>query len=76
VHGVRSCLTALFMPLALASEGQGTKDMGFDGFFLSAEFIRRLGGRTYSEPILSRPADLPISRLADKFWLGRSLALP
>jgi hypothetical protein len=23
------------MPLALASEGQGARDMGFDGFFLS-----------------------------------------
>ncbi|MFA0735697.1 MAG: hypothetical protein OGMRLDGQ_002197 [Candidatus Fervidibacter sp.] len=29
------------MPLALASEGQGTRDMGFDRFFLSAEFIQR-----------------------------------
>jgi hypothetical protein len=25
---------------------------------------------------VSRLADLPISRFADKFWLGRSLALP
>jgi hypothetical protein len=33
-------------------------------------------GEPIGEPILSQPADLPISRLADKFWLGRSLALP
>jgi hypothetical protein len=33
------------MPLALASEGQGARDMGFDEFFLSAEFVRRkIGG--------------------------------
>jgi len=50
------------MLLALASEGQGTKDMGFDGFFLSAEFIRRkFGGR--------------ISRCAKNFRQCRSTAL-
>ncbi|MFZ8853566.1 MAG: hypothetical protein ACO2PL_15905 [Armatimonadota bacterium] len=27
-------------------------------------------------PLPSRLADLPTSRFADKFWLGRSLALP
>jgi len=27
-------------------------------------------------PLPSRPADLPTSRFADKFWLGSSIALP
>ena len=50
------------MLLALASEGQGARDMGFDGFFLSAEFIRRkFGGR--------------ISRCAENFRQCRSTAL-
>jgi hypothetical protein len=26
--------------------------------------------------VVFRPADLPTSRFADKFWLGRNLALP
>ncbi|MFA0736402.1 MAG: hypothetical protein OGMRLDGQ_002902 [Candidatus Fervidibacter sp.] len=30
----------------------------------------------YSLPFFSRLADLPTCRFADKFWLGRSLALP
>jgi hypothetical protein len=51
----------LNMPLASASEGQGARDMGFDGFFLSAEFIRRLGiwkGEPSGEPNLSASCEV------------------
>jgi len=44
--------------------------------WLSATKGKHWEGEPIGEPILSQPADLPISRLADKFWLGRSLALP
>jgi len=66
------------MPLALASEGQGTRDLMTN--FLSAEFIRRQfaiwEGEPTGEPNLF--PDLPICRPHDlpKTWLGRSLALP
>jgi hypothetical protein len=33
------------------------------------------GSALKSLHVLFRPADLPTSRFADKFWLGRSLAL-
>jgi hypothetical protein len=49
--------------------------MGFDGFFLSAEFIRRWEGEPPSEPNLSARCEVQFLR-AQKIFFGSAGALP
>jgi hypothetical protein len=50
--------------------------MGFDGFFLSAEFIRRWEGEPPSEPNLSARCEVQFLRAQKIFFFGSAGALP